>query len=268
MKNSGKAYEHLVQNIYKEILKVEGINNIEVQHNVILKGKTTNHQIDVYWEHEIGYSKFKTVIQAKDWNYKVPQKEMLAFVEIIKDLPTGTKGVFISKSGFQKGTIKVAEANGIDIYELRKPNINDFENKMINIKLTQKVKIPYYQNINITINRTKNPNFNKNGLFVSGGLMICEKNGNKTIQEIILNLCNENGKEIKRSEYLFNEGYTLLNGQKIFIEKLTGNFGITETEIKTNIDGYTHIGMILKNIIEKETKIFDKKNKFFKDIKD
>jgi hypothetical protein len=47
-KNTGIAYERLVQEIYTQILKQENVKNIEVKHNVIIKGKTVNHQIDVY----------------------------------------------------------------------------------------------------------------------------------------------------------------------------------------------------------------------------
>ena len=52
-KNTGIAYERLVQEIYTQILKQENVKNIEVKHNVIIKGKTVNHQIDVYWEFEM-----------------------------------------------------------------------------------------------------------------------------------------------------------------------------------------------------------------------
>lgn len=266
MKNSGIEYECLVQDIYKEILQSEGINNIKVEHDITLKGKTTNHQIDVYWEHKIGNSKFRTIIQAKDWKYSVPQKEMLAFSEIIKDLPTGTKGIFISKSGYQKGAIDVARANGIDIYELRKPNTNDFKNKMMKLQVNFNIEMPYYKDISIQIDKNRNASFNVGKLLIHKDLIIYEKDKNKTVEEYILELCNKNGKNIRKCEYKFNEAYIIIDGQKIFIDRLIGVFGISRIDEKTVIDGLDNIGLILKDIINKESKIFDKKNKFMKDI--
>lgn len=268
LKNSGRVYECLVQEIYKEILKSEGVNNIKVEHDITLKGKTTKHQIDVYWEHEVGNSKFRTIIQAKDWESSVPQKEMLAFVEIIRDLPTGTKGVFITKSGYQKGAINVAKANGIDIYVLRAPNTNDFKNKMMKMQLNLNIEMLYYKDIRIEIDKNKNTNINGGRLPISGDLIIHEKDKNKTVKELIIELCKQNGKDIKESEYEFKEGYIMIEEQKIFIDKLIGKFGISQTTEQMNIDGYDSIGLILKDIVNRESKIFNKQNKLIKDLKE
>lgn len=268
MKNSGKEYECLVQDIYKEILKSEGINNIKVEHDITLKGKTTSHQIDVYWEHKIGNSKFRTIIQAKDWNYSVPQKEMLAFAEIIKELPTGTKGIFISKSGYQKGAIDVARANGIDIYELRETNINDFQDKIMKMKVDLNIETPYYKYLKIEMDENKNSNLNEGKLPINKDLIIYEKDKNKTLEELILELCKQNGENIRKCEYKFDEGYIIIDKKKIFINKLIGVFGIAKAKEQINIDGFDNIGLILKDIINKESKIFDKQNKFLKDIQE
>ena len=268
MKNTGKAYECLVQEIYKEILNNEGVNNIKVEHDIILEGKTTSHQIDVYWEHEVANSKFRMIIQAKDWKSAVPQKERLAFSEIIKDLPTGTKGVFISKSGFQKGAIDVAKANGIDIYELREPNKSDFENKMMEVDINLRIENPYYKNIRIEINKNKSPNSKNERLSISGDLKIYEKTKSKTTKELILDLCRKNGADIKEIEYKFDEGFIILEEEKIFIEKIIGVFGMLQAEEHININAFDSIGLILKDIITKELKIFNKQNKFLKNIQE
>lgn len=118
-KNTGIPYEKLVQHIYQQIVDCSGIDTIEVQHNVTLKGKTTTHQIDVYWEFSLGGIIYRTVIQAKDWASSVPQGAMLTFKGVLDDLPNGTKGIFIAKTGYQKGAVDVAKANGISIYTFR-----------------------------------------------------------------------------------------------------------------------------------------------------
>ena len=77
--NTGIPYEKLVQHIYQQIVNCDGIDTIEVQHDVTLKGKTTSHQIDVYWEFALGGNLYRTIIQAKDWATKVKQEQMITF---------------------------------------------------------------------------------------------------------------------------------------------------------------------------------------------
>lgn len=268
MSKAGEEYEILVKNIYEEILKNEDIDNIKVEHDVKIEGKSTTHQIDVYWEHRIGNSNFRMIIQAKDWKRPVPQKEVLALAEIVEDLPTGTKGVFISRSGYQEGAIKVAQAKGIDIYELRQPNDKDFKDKIMKAEIKINIEIPYYENMSIVVNKNKSPNIKEKRLCICGDTIVYEKTENKTIKEIILELCNNNGKNIENAEYKFNEGYIILDDNKIFVEKLIGKFGISQVSQSERINGYDNIGLILKDIIKKETQIFDKQNKFVKHIED
>ncbi|MDQ3713282.1 MAG: hypothetical protein M3388_13830 [Acidobacteriota bacterium] len=55
MKNTGFEYEILVQSIFQEIHNQESARNITVQRDVKLTGKSgITHQIDVFWEFEIG----------------------------------------------------------------------------------------------------------------------------------------------------------------------------------------------------------------------
>jgi len=50
-KNTGTDYEKLIRDIYDQILHLDGVKNVEVQHNVNLPGKSgAVHQIDVYWK--------------------------------------------------------------------------------------------------------------------------------------------------------------------------------------------------------------------------
>ena len=54
MKNTGKSYETLAQRVFDEILNQQAVTTVLVQHDVILQGKSTSHQIDVYWEFKAG----------------------------------------------------------------------------------------------------------------------------------------------------------------------------------------------------------------------
>jgi hypothetical protein len=49
--NKSKDYERLTQAIYADVLNLEGFDNINVQHNVHITGKSgVKHQVDVFWE--------------------------------------------------------------------------------------------------------------------------------------------------------------------------------------------------------------------------
>ncbi len=138
MKNTGKGYEQVVQKVFQSILDQKFVKNITVQHDVTLQGKSTTHQIDVYWEFSDGISTYATIVQAKDYSSNVSQDKLLTFKGVIDDLPNHPKGIFVTKTGYQRGAKAYAEANGILLYELRQPTDKDWEGYIrdISIKLT------------------------------------------------------------------------------------------------------------------------------------
>ena len=85
---------------------------------------------------------------------------------------------------------------------------------------------------------------------------------------ILYDLCRKNGADIKEIEYKFDEGFIILEEEKIFIEKIIGVFGMLQAEEHININAFDSIGLILKDIITKELKIFNKQNKFLKNIQE
>ncbi|MBE6981552.1 MAG: restriction endonuclease [Ruminococcaceae bacterium] len=125
MKNTGKDFEVITQKIYQAIIdgdyQVENLHNIQVQHNVVLIGKSGNtHQIDVYWEFELAGLSYKTIIEVKDWEKPVPQTLLHSFKAVIDDIPGTAKGIFVSRSGFQSGAKVFADANGIKLVQVSK----------------------------------------------------------------------------------------------------------------------------------------------------
>lgn len=120
-KNTGLEYEILVQSIFQEIHNQESAKNIEVRHNVKLTGKTgATHQIDVFWEFELGGVRYLTIVQVKDWNANsVKQEQILTFKSVLDDLPMQPRGIFVTKKGFQKGAEKFAKHHGIEMFELK-----------------------------------------------------------------------------------------------------------------------------------------------------
>ena len=125
MKNTGKDLELITQKIYQALVdgdyQDDKLQKINVQHNVILNGKSGNtHQIDVYFEFEVAGLLYKTIIEVKDWKNPVQQTVLHSFKSVIDDIPGTVKGIFVSRNGFQSGAKVYADANGIKLMQISK----------------------------------------------------------------------------------------------------------------------------------------------------
>jgi hypothetical protein len=117
-KKSGTYYEIINREIFESIVNEKRVKTIEVLHDQQLQGKTTKHQIDVYWEFEDSGVTYRNVVQVKDWGGRVTKGEMLKFLKVIEDLPNQPRGFFVSKNGYQRGAKEVAEKHGILLHTL------------------------------------------------------------------------------------------------------------------------------------------------------
>lgn len=266
-KNTGKEYEKLTQYIFNQIVNQQQVNTIDVQHDVILQGKSTSHQIDVYWKFEIGGEEYSTIVQAKDWKTKVPQKEMLAFNDIIRDLPYGTRGIFVSQAGYQKGAIDVAKANGITIYELRPPKSSDWDGYIKTIDIQLEIKRPVYENIEISIDEewlNEHPEIKlENKYHFSCAAKDClydEYNAPyMTFEELIMSLVNKNPDCINYLEYQFErKTFVIIKDYYVKLKLIKGDFGYSRSTDSLKIDAEDFVGAVLKNVLSGDYKTFDK----------
>jgi hypothetical protein len=49
----------------------------------------------------------------------VKQEQLIAFKKVLEDLPGQPRGIFVTRTGYQRGALQVAKATGIELYELR-----------------------------------------------------------------------------------------------------------------------------------------------------
>ncbi|WP_217957310.1 hypothetical protein [Acutalibacter muris] len=69
----GTEYELFVKEIYESILECNGIDNINVQHDVKMKGVNgVERQVDIFWEFELAGLKCKLVFECNDYRSAVP----------------------------------------------------------------------------------------------------------------------------------------------------------------------------------------------------
>src|SRR5262245_4113005 len=95
----GTPYEVLTQELFQTFLNQTQVLNIEVQHDVLLEGRSTKHQIDVYWKFEMAGIVHEVVVQTKDWNKSVDQGELIKFKGVLDDLPGQPRGIFVARAG-------------------------------------------------------------------------------------------------------------------------------------------------------------------------
>ncbi|MBU2846014.1 restriction endonuclease [Acidithiobacillus ferriphilus] len=133
--NPNTEYERLAQEIYQALADSEA-NNIDVQHNVLVKGKSgCEHQIDVYWEFTSMGETHKMAIECKNYNQSVSIGRIRDFHAALLDVGN-IKGIVVTKRGFQSGAIKYADYYGISLKECRFPMAGDWEGRVKDIIIT------------------------------------------------------------------------------------------------------------------------------------
>jgi hypothetical protein len=117
-----RRHELVSKTIFEALLKQSNAENLEVKHNVCIKGIKTCHQIDVFWKFRIGGLDHTVIVQVKKKQERAKKGELLLFHSVLLDIPGQPRGVFVSEHGYQKGALEVASAAGITAYEIREVN--------------------------------------------------------------------------------------------------------------------------------------------------
>lgn len=126
--NNNIEYELLTKSIYEALLLKDGVTT-EVKHNVILKGKAAEHQIDVYWEYKIADTLFRVAIECKNYNSKVSIGKVRDFHSVLNDIGN-IQGIMVSRKGFQSGAKEYGEHYGINLKEIREPENDDWKGRI------------------------------------------------------------------------------------------------------------------------------------------
>ena len=131
MKNDGKDYEQFVALLQQALLNAEIITeqkNIKIELNKkIVDSCGVEREFDLYWEYELAGITYKTVIECKDYNSRIPLEKIDALIGKIRDVPD-LKAVFATKKGYQSGARTKAEHNRIDLLVVREQNDSDWQN--------------------------------------------------------------------------------------------------------------------------------------------
>jgi Restriction endonuclease len=110
-----KDYELLTQAVYQTILKQQGYENITVQHDVDLTGRTgATHQIDVYWHFRQAGVGHKVLVECKNYSRKISLGKIRDFKSVMDEVGP-CQGIMVTKTGYQSGVKKYARHHGIGL---------------------------------------------------------------------------------------------------------------------------------------------------------
>ena len=123
--NPNTEFERFTQRIYQKLVNNVVLKPTKVQHNIKLTGKSgCKHQIDVYWEYEIGGNMHRVAIECKNYDSLVPIGKVRDFQSVLSDL-NNVNGIIVSRKGYQDGAKRFAAEYGISLKVLRQPEWNE-----------------------------------------------------------------------------------------------------------------------------------------------
>jgi hypothetical protein len=131
--DKSKEYEQLVRDVYQALHNSEGLDTVNVLHNVKIEGKSgCKHQLDVYWEFEVIGELYKVAIECKNYKDRVEVGKIRDFFGVLHDIGN-IKGILITKVGYESGALKFAEYYNIGLKEVRFPNTEDWSGRLKSI---------------------------------------------------------------------------------------------------------------------------------------
>ena len=134
---TSEEYEELAKKLYEDILLLDGVDNIDVKHNVQIKGRSgVDHQIDVFWEYKYAGVTHKVLIECKHYSHNVSLLHVRNLHGLITDIPNSS-GVLVTTCGYQSGAKEYADYYGLGLKLIRAPKDSDWEGciKVIDVKL-------------------------------------------------------------------------------------------------------------------------------------
>jgi hypothetical protein len=109
----GREYESLTELVVRLLADQTKTSTHVLRRRARVRGKSTTHEIDVWWEAELNGARRRVAFQCKDLTRPVDQGEMLKFRAVLDDLDDEVLGVFVARGEYQRGAIMVAAMSNI-----------------------------------------------------------------------------------------------------------------------------------------------------------
>jgi hypothetical protein len=109
----GREFESLTELVVRLLSDQTETRALDLRRRARVRGRSTTHEIDVWWEVELNGTRRRVAFQCKDLARSVDQGEMLKFRAVLDDLDDEVLGVFVARGGYQRGAVKVAAMSNI-----------------------------------------------------------------------------------------------------------------------------------------------------------
>jgi Restriction endonuclease len=109
----GRDYESLTELVIRLLAEKTETPTVDLRRRARVRGRSTTHEIDVWWEAEYKGTRRQVAFQCKDLARPVDQGEMLKFRAVLDDLDGEVHGVFVARGGYQRGAVMVAAMSNI-----------------------------------------------------------------------------------------------------------------------------------------------------------
>ena len=193
---------------------------------------------------------------------EVSKERLMSFHDKIIDIG-GAQGVYITKTGYQKGAIDIAKKYGITLLEIRKPNEKDWDGRIKKINSTIQMIIPHIEKFKIAIDskwcekQGITQSDIEKGFYVNSNesYIIDETNNStKTLIDIFKNL--DYSKERKKFSQKYDNAYYINDSLNIKYKIIEISFEYFNNIISHTfeIDGDKTIEAIIKDTLTGEYK--------------
>jgi hypothetical protein len=109
----GRGFESLTELVVRLLSEGTETPTFDLRRRARIRGRSTTHEIDLWWEAEVNGKRRCVAFQCKDLARPVDQGEMLKFRAVLDDLDDEVVGVFVARGGYQRGAIRVAAMSNI-----------------------------------------------------------------------------------------------------------------------------------------------------------
>ncbi|WP_417526940.1 restriction endonuclease [Marinomonas shanghaiensis] len=249
-------YELFVQEFHEQLLHQEGFKDIDVRHDVKIKGKSGNYnQIDVFWELSTVGVIQKFCVECKKWKHTVKKSDIGSFISTINDIG-GACGIYVTTEGYQTGAIKLAKENNIVLIEA-KPIIKKHPARLDLI-------VPKFFTLNITFKEKHDSSrFERLENYISNLSVLpelCDAMGIQVMNEEELKTFLERENS---GFYSFDiSGYYIRVGNELFqCDTVSYHYYSNQTHPEFSLDGYSESAEILAKYLSdnREVKKYIKK---------
>lgn len=123
-------YEQLTKAVYQRILDRADGNNVLVQHNVELAGRSgVKHQIDVLWKFRLAGIEHTVIVECKNYCSAITLEKVRNIFAVAHDVGN-CNPVMVTKVGYQSGAADFAKHYNISLKILRPPEDADWDGRV------------------------------------------------------------------------------------------------------------------------------------------